>query len=151
MDTATRSFVASAPQDDIRHMQYSEKVIKHFKNPHNQGVIKDANAIGQVGNPVCGDVMKMYLKISPSPNEGEGRGEVIKAIKFETLGCAAAIAVSSIVTDMAKGMTLDKAMELTKDDVVKELSGLPEAKIHCSMLGVDALHMAIENYKKNRK
>ena len=142
-----RSFVAKAPQDDIHHMQYSGKVLEHFKNPRNQGVIKDADAVGQVGNPVCGDVMKIYLKISPSPNEGEGRGEVIKNIKFETLGCAAAIAVSSILTDMAKGMTLDKAMKLTKDDVVKELEGLPEAKIHCSMLGVDALHAAIKSYR----
>ncbi len=119
-------------------MQYTEKVIEHFKDPHNQGVIDDADAVGQEGNPVCGDVMKMYLKIE---------GEIIKDIKFETLGCAAAIAVSSIMTDIAKGMKLDKALALTKDDVVKALGGLPEAKIHCSMLGVDALHKAIKNYQ----
>ncbi len=127
-------------------MQYSDKVLKHFKNPHNQGVIKNADAEGQVGNPVCGDVMKMYLKIRKQKTENRQQ-EYIENIKFETLGCAAAIAVSSIVTDMAKGMTLDKAMELTKDDVIKELSGLPEAKIHCSMLGVDALKEAIKNFK----
>ena len=130
-------------------MQYSDKVLKHFKNPHNQGVIKDADAVGQVGNPVCGDVMKMYLSVNRRQTTDNRQQEYIEDIKFETLGCAAAIAVSSIVTDMAKGMTLDKAMKLTKDDVVKELSGLPEAKIHCSMLGVDALHMAIDNYKQN--
>jgi nitrogen fixation NifU-like protein len=120
-------------------MQYTQKVIDHFKDPHNQGVIKDANAVAQEGNPVCGDVMKMYLNIE---------NDTIKDIKFETLGCAAAIAVSSIMTDMAKGMTLDDALKLSKDDVVKELGGLPEAKIHCSMLGVDALHKAIKNYRK---
>ena len=130
-------------------MQYSNKVIEHFKNPHNQGVIKDADAEGQVGNPVCGDVMKMYITVSRQQETDNRKEEYIKDVKFETLGCAAAIAVSSMVTDMAKGMTLDKAMELTKDDVVKELSGLPETKIHCSMLGVDALHAAIKNYQKS--
>ena len=132
-------------------MQYSDKVLKHFKNPHNQGVIKNADAEGQVGNPVCGDVMKMYLTVNRRQTTDGRQQDYIKNIKFETLGCAAAIAVSSIVTDMAKGMTLDKAMKLTKDDVVKELSGLPEAKIHCSMLGVDALHAAIDNFRKNNQ
>jgi len=119
-------------------MQYTDKVIEHFKTPHNQGVIKDADAIGEEGNPVCGDVMKMYLEIKDNK---------ITDIKFETLGCAAAIAVSSILTDMAKGMALDDVLKLTKDDVIKELGGLPDPKIHCSMLGVDALHQAINNYK----
>ncbi len=122
-------------------MQYTDKVIEHFRNPHNQGNMADADAVAQEGNPVCGDVMKMYLKINSRQN-------VIEDIKFETLGCAAAIAVSSILTDMAIGKTLDEAMKLTKDDVVKELGGLPEQKVHCSMLGVDALHQAIKNYLK---
>jgi len=118
---------------------YSDKVLQHFHHPQNQGVIKDASAIGQVGNPVCGDVMKIYLKIE---------NDVIKDIKFETLGCAAAIAVSSALTEMAKGKTLVIAMQITKDEIVKDLGGLPTQKIHCSMLGVKALRKAIENYKK---
>jgi len=125
-------------------MQYSKKVIEHFKNPHNQGKIKDADAIGQVGNPSCGDVMKIYLKI----NKNKKGDKVIKDIKFETLGCAAAISVSSALTDRAKGMTLEKALKINKDDIVKDLGGLPPVKVHCSMLGVEALHQAIEKYNK---
>lgn len=121
-------------------MSYSKKVIDHFKNPHNQGVIKDADAVGKVGNPVCGDVMKIYLKIKDNK---------IKDIKFETLGCAAAIAVSSALTQMAKGKTLGQALKITKDKIVKNLGGLPLIKIHCSMLGVEALHKAIKNYKSD--
>lgn len=121
-------------------MSYSKKVIDHFKNPHNQGVIKDADAVGKVGNPVCGDVMKIYLKIKDNK---------IKDIKFETLGCAAAIAVSSALTQMAKGKTLGQALKITKDKIVKNLGGLPPIKIHCSMLGVEALHKAIKNYKSD--
>jgi len=117
---------------------YTQKVLDHFKNPHNQGALADANAVGQEGNPVCGDVMKIYLKIE---------NNIIKDVKFETLGCAAAIAVSSDLTDMVKGKTLDEALAITKDDVVKDLGGLPPVKVHCSMLGVDALQKAIENYK----
>ena len=135
-------------------MSYSEKVIEHFKNPHNQGVIKNPDAVGEKGNPICGDVMKIYLKISPSPNkaclparQGEGQS-VIQDVKFETLGCAAAIAISSALTDMVKGKSIDDALKITKDQIVKELGGLPAPKIHCSMLGVDALHAAIENYRK---
>ncbi|MEA3398540.1 MAG: iron-sulfur cluster assembly scaffold protein [Patescibacteria group bacterium] len=120
-------------------MVYTQKVIKHFKHPHNQGAIKNADAIGKVGNPVCGDVMKIYLKI---------KNNIIKNIKFETLGCAAAIAISSALTDMAKNKTLDGALAITKDEVVKKLGGLPAPKIHCSMLGIDALHKAINKYKK---
>lgn len=129
-------------------MQYSKKVLKHFQNPHNQGVIKDADVIGQAGNLKCGDVMKIYLKIGErGPLNKGGAGDFIKDIKFETLGCAAAIAVSSALTDIVKGMTLDKAMKLTKDKIIKELGGLPPIKIHCSMLGLEALHEAIEKYK----
>jgi len=128
-------------------MSYNEKVLEHFKNPRNQGVMDDADAVGQEGNPVCGDVMKLYIKVSPSPKEGEDRGEVITDISFETLGCAAAIAVSSALTEYVKDKTLAEAETITKDDIVGYLGGLPEAKIHCSMLGVDALYKAIENYK----
>lgn len=123
-------------------MAYSEKVISHFKNPHNQGEIKDADAVGQAGNPVCGDVMKIYLKI--------GEDETIKDIKFETLGCAAAIAVSSALTDMVKEKTLDEALRINKDDIVEELGGLPPVKVHCSMLGLEALRKAINEYKSKK-
>jgi len=121
-------------------MLYSNKVMKHFKKPHNQGVIKNADAVGEVGNKACGDVMKMYLKIG---EKGKSKEKIIKDIKFETFGCAAAIAVSSALTDIAKGKTLKAALEITKDDIVEDLGGLPPAKIHCSMLGLDALKKAI--------
>ena len=121
---------------------YSQKVLDHFKNPHNQGDMPDADAVGQEGNPVCGDVMKIYLKIE---------NNIIKDVKFETLGCAAAIAVSSDLTDMVKGKTLEEALKVTKDDIVSDLGGLPAQKLHCSMLGVDALRQAIEKYKENKK
>jgi nitrogen fixation NifU-like protein len=120
-------------------MIYTKKVMEHFQHPHNQGVIKDADAVGQVGNPTCGDVMKIYLKIKDNR---------ITDIKFETLGCAAAIAISSILTDMVQGKTLDKALALSKDDIVKELGGLPATKFHCSMLGIEALREAIDKYRK---
>jgi nitrogen fixation NifU-like protein len=143
-------------------MQYSNKVIEHFKSPHNQGVIKDADAVGQAGNPVCGDMMKIYLKIKkqknpPTPKlrrtskKTKKQEDIIQDIKFETLGCAAAIAVSSALTDIVKGMTLDEAMKLKKDRIVKDLGGLPPVKMHCSMLGLEALHKAIEKYKKIKK
>ena len=119
-------------------MIYSDKVLEHFRHPKNQGVIEDADAVGQDGNPVCGDVMKIYLKIK------DGR---IEDIKFETLGCAAAIAVSSALTEMVKGMTLLEAKKVTKDNVVDDLGGLPVQKVHCSMLGVDALYKAIAAYE----
>jgi len=126
-------------------MQYSKKVIEHFKNPHNQGRIKNADAIGQVGNPACGDIMKIYLKIV----KNKKGAEVIEDIKFETLGCAAAISVSSALTDRAKGMTLGQALKIKKDDIVKDLGGLPPVKVHCSMLGIEALRQAIEKYNKS--
>ena len=122
-------------------MSYSKKVLDHFKNPCNQGLIKNADAVGKVGNPICGDVMKIYLKI---------KNNIIEDIKFETLGCAAAIAVSSVLTDMAKGKTLDKALKITKDKIVKNLGGLPAIKIHCSMLGVEALQKAIEEFRSKK-
>jgi nitrogen fixation NifU-like protein len=122
---------------------YTTKVIKHFKNPHNQGVIKNADAVGEAGNPTCGDVMKIYLKV---------KNNKIQEVKFETLGCAAAIAVSSALTDIVKGKTLEQALKITKDQIVKDLGGVPAPKIHCSMLGVEALHKAINEYiEKNSK
>ena len=120
-------------------MIYSEKVINHFKKPHNQGVIEDASAVGEVGNPSCGDVMKIYLKIE---------NNIIQDVKFETLGCAAAIAVSSALTDMVKGKSIEEALKITRQEVVNDLGGLPEPKIHCSMLGIEALHQAIKKYEE---
>ena len=119
-------------------MPYSKEVIEHFKNPHNQGQIKDANAIGEAGSPVCGDVMKIYLDIKDNK---------INDVKFETLGCAAAIAVSSALTDIVKGMKLEEALAVTKDVIIKKLGGLPNPKIHCSMLSLEALKKAIEEYQ----
>ena len=123
-------------------MPYSEKVLEHFQHPRNQGSMADADAVGEVGNPVCGDVMKIYLKI---------QDRRIKDIKFETLGCAAAIAVSSALTEIAKGKSLDQALKIEKDDIVRELGGLPDLKIHCSMLGVEAMRAAIAKYQAGQK
>lgn len=121
---------------------YTKEVLKHFKNPHNQGEMKDPDSVGIVGNPVCGDVMKIYLKVED---------DKIKDINFETLGCAAAIAVSSVLTDIALGKTLKQAEKITKEDIVKKLGDLPAPKKHCSMLGIDALKKAIGVYKKSKK
>lgn len=126
-------------------MKYSKKVIDHFTKPHNQGVIKNADGIGTVGNPKCGDVMRMYIKVSKN-KAGE---ESIKDIRFETLGCGAAISTSSMATDLVKGKTLDEAMHLTNNQVAKELGGLPNSKMHCSNLAADAIHKAIKNYQQN--
>jgi len=124
---------------------YSQKVLQHFRNPHNFGSMKDPTSVGQVGNLACGDVMKLYLKI-----EANSKGEdFIKDIKFETLGCAAAIATSSVVTELAIGKTLKEAMEIENKDVIKALDDLPAVKIHCSLLAVDALIEAIYSYFKN--
>jgi nitrogen fixation protein NifU and related proteins len=122
---------------------YSKKVIDHFTNPHNQGKINNPDGIGTVGNPTCGDIMKIYIKVKK-----EKVKEIIKDIKFETLGCAAAIATSSMVTDLAKGKTLREAQKITRNSVAKSLEGLPPAKMHCSNLAADALHKAIEDYQK---
>lgn len=119
--------------------QYNQKVMNHFMNPRNVGEITDADGEGTVGNPVCGDLMTFYIKVN------NGR---IGDVKFKTFGCGAAIAVSSIVSEMAKGKTLDEAMKITNKMVATELGGLPKNKLHCSNLGADALHKAIENYRK---
>ncbi|MBD3202802.1 iron-sulfur cluster assembly scaffold protein [Candidatus Woesearchaeota archaeon] len=126
-------------------MQYSDKVIEHFQKPHNMGEIKDANAIGKVGNPVCGDLMWIYIKV----DKNEKEQEIIKDIGFKTFGCVAAIATSSMVTDLAKGKTLEEASKLTRKEVSKALGNLPPVKEHCSNLAAEGLHKAIENYKDN--
>jgi nitrogen fixation NifU-like protein len=125
---------------------YSKKVINHFSNPKNFGEIKKADAVGKVGNPRCGDIMKLYLKI-----EKKGKKEIIKDIKFYTLGCAAAIATSDIVCDLVKGKTLKEALKISSKDVVKELGYLPPLKIHCSLLAEQGLKAAIEDYEKRKK
>jgi len=121
---------------------YSEKVLDHFKNPRNVGEMEDADAEGTVGNPVCGDMMTMYIKVSD---------EKIEDIKFKTFGCGAAIATSSMTTELAKGKTLDEAMNITKQNVADALEGLPPVKMHCSNLAADALHEAIKNYREKKK
>ncbi|MDR3195232.1 MAG: Fe-S cluster assembly scaffold protein NifU [Endomicrobium sp.] len=121
---------------------YSEKVMDHFANPRNVGEIKDADGVGEVGNPVCGDMMTFYIKVEDNK---------IKDVKFKTFGCGAAIAVSSMVSEMALGKTVDEVVKITNDDVAKSLGGLPPNKLHCSNLGADALHKAIEDYKNNKK
>lgn len=123
-------------------MIYSEKVMEHFQNPRNVGVIKDADGVGQVGNPVCGDVMSFSIKVKDNR---------IKDVKFQTFGCGAAIAVSSIVSEMAMGKTLEEAMKITNESVAEELGGLPKNKLHCSNLGADALHAAIKDYQEKQK
>lgn len=128
-------------------MNYSKKVIEHFTNPHNQGKIVNADAVGTVGNPVCGDIMRIYIKVSKN-KKGD---EILKDVKFETLGCGAAIATSSMVTDLAKGQTLQKALKIKKQDIAKELKGLPPVKMHCSNLAADALHQAINAYQNKKK
>jgi nitrogen fixation NifU-like protein len=118
---------------------YSDKVKDHFMNPRNMGEMEHPDGIGVVGNPVCGDVMKIFIKVE------DGR---IRDIKFQTFGCAAAVATSSMVTEMAKGRTLDQALEISRDDVAQELDGLPRVKLHCSNLAADGLKAAIEDYEK---
>jgi len=126
---------------------YTEKVIKHFQNPHNCGRIENPDGIGKVGNIVCGDVMWLYIKVAEN-KKGE---EIIKDIKFETFGCVAALAASSMVTDLAKGKTLQKALKMTKENIVDSLGGLPPTKLHCSVLAADALSEAIYNYLSKNK
>ncbi len=126
-------------------MRYSQLVMEHFKNPHNQGQIANADAVGEVGNPLCGDMMKIYLKIDKKSGEDRMQ-DIISEIKFETLGCAAAIACSSILTDMAKGKSLKDAFGIERTDIVKGLGELPAIKLHCSVLASDGLKVAIRNY-----
>ncbi len=121
---------------------YSERVMDHFTNPRNVGDMADADGIGTEGNPTCGDAMKIYIKVRD--------GRIVDA-KFKTFGCGAAIAVSSMVTEMVKGKTLDEALAISKETVAAELGGLPPQKMHCSNLGADALKKAIEDYRSKQK
>ena len=123
---------------------YSEKVKEAFLHPHNMGRIEKPDGTGRVGNIVCGDVMQLYIKVGKNK---EGK-EILKEVKWETFGCAAAIATSSMITDIAKGKTLGEAIELSNEGIVEGLGGLPPVKIHCSVLAIDALHEAIYDYLK---
>ncbi len=120
------------------NIKYSNKVIDHFRNPHNMGRLQNPDGVGEAGNPVCGDIMKLYIKV---------KDDRIVDIKFETLGCAAAIATSSIITDIAKNKTLDEALKITNKDVADSLGDLPPVKMHCSNLSAEALKNAIKNYQ----
>ena len=121
---------------------YSDKVMDHFRNPRNVGVLEDANGVGEVGNPVCGDIMKMYLKINDD--------EIIEDVKFETFGCGSAIASSSMATELIKGKSVEEALSLTNKAVAEALDGLPAHKMHCSVLAEAAIKSAIDDYN-NRK
>jgi nitrogen fixation NifU-like protein len=121
---------------------YSDVVMEHFSNPQNAGVIEDADGVGEVGNPTCGDMMTFYIKV---------KDDVIEDVKFQTFGCVAAIAVSSMVSDLAKGKTLAEAQKITKKMVAEALGGLPQNKMHCSNLGADALALAIKNYQEKQE
>ena len=118
-------------------ISYSKKVMDHFMNPRNVGEIESPDGYGKVGNPVCGDLMEIFITV---------KDDRIDGIKFRTFGCGSAIAVSSMVTEMARGRTLEEAIKITRNDVAQELGGLPPQKMHCSNLGADALHAAIEDY-----
>jgi nitrogen fixation NifU-like protein len=121
---------------------YSKKVMDHFMNPRNVGTIENADGYGKVGNPVCGDLMEMYLKV---------KDDTIEDIKFQTFGCGSAIATSSMVTELAKGKHVDEAMKITRKDVADELEGLPPQKMHCSNLAADALREAIKDYQSKKE
>ncbi len=123
-------------------MKYSDTVLDHFTNPRNVGEIENADGIGEVGNPSCGDIMTFYIKV---------KDEKIEDVKFKTFGCGAAIAVSSMISEMAKGKTLEEALKIQNKDVAKELEGLPAQKMHCSNLGADALHAAIHSYQSAKE
>ncbi len=122
-------------------MAYSEKVMDHFRNPRNVGEMKDADGVGKVGNPVCGDIMELYIKV---------KDETIVDAKFQTLGCGAAIATSSMVTEMVKGQKLEDALKISNSMVAEALGGLPSQKMHCSVLAEEALQSAISDYRKKK-
>jgi nitrogen fixation protein NifU and related proteins len=123
----------------MSHLNYSKKVLKEFEHPSNMGNIKDPDGHGQVGNPTCGDIMEVFLKVK--------KGKITD-IKAKTFGCVAAIATTSMLTKLVKGKTIEQAEKVTKDEIVKSLGGMPPIKYHCSILGIEALHKAIEDYKK---
>jgi nitrogen fixation protein NifU and related proteins len=120
---------------------YTEKVMDHFTNPRNVGEIENPDGVGEVGNAKCGDIMRIYLDI---------KGDIIEDVKFKTFGCGAAVATSSMVTEMVKGKTIDEALVISNAAVAEALGGLPPAKMHCSNLAADALHAAIENYREKQ-
>jgi len=122
-------------------MEYSEKVMEHFMHPRNVGEIKDADGVGEVGNPICGDLMTIYIRV---------KDDVITDIKFKTFGCGAAIATSSMVTELVKDKTIKEALSITNKDVVDELDGLPPIKMHCSLLAEEGIKAAIEDYRKRK-
>lgn len=124
-------------------MEYTDKVMENFQNPKNVGELEDANGVGQVGSPACGDIMKMYLKIN---DDG-----IVEDAKFKTFGCGAAIATSSMATEMIKGKSIEEAAKLKNSEVVEALGGLPSEKIHCSVLAAEAIQAAIEDYHKNKE
>jgi len=121
---------------------YSKKVMEHFTNPRNVGEFEDPDGVGTVGNPVCGDLMQVSIKV---------KDDVITDVRFKTFGCGSAIATASMVTEMAKGKTIEEAMAITRTDVADELEGLPPVKMHCSNLAADALHAAIKDYQEKKK
>jgi nitrogen fixation NifU-like protein len=127
----------------MKSTQYSDKVLDHFRNPRNVGEIENADGIGRVGNPVCGDLMWIYIKVGKNDKDQE----IIEDIKFKTFGCGSAISTSSMITEMVKGMTIDDAYKVSRQDVADELEGLPPIKMHCSNLAADALKAAIDNYR----
>lgn len=124
-----------------KQIVYSKKVMEHFMNPRNVGTIENPDGYGKVGNPVCGDLMEMFIRV---------KDNIITDIKFRTFGCGSAIATSSMMTELAKGKRVDEAMKMTRDDVATELDGLPPRKMHCSNLAADALHQAINDYRKKK-
>ena len=126
----------------MTNVGYSKKVMEHFMNPRNVGMIENPDGYGKVGNPVCGDVMEIFIKV---------KDEKISDIKFRTFGCGSAIATSSMVTELAKGKHVDEAVKITRGDVASELDGLPAQKMHCSNLAADALHEAIKDYKNKKQ
>jgi len=121
---------------------YTEKVMDHFRNPRNMGEIPDADGVGTVGNPVCGDLMTIYIKV---------KDDRIEDVKFKTFGCGAAIATSSMITELARGKTLEEALKISRGDVAENLGGLPPIKMHCSNLAADGLHAAIQDYLKKKE
>ncbi len=125
-----------------KQIGYSKKVMDHFMNPKNVGIMENPDGYGKVGNPVCGDLMEIFIKV---------KDDIIEDIKFKTFGCGSAIATSSMVTELAKGKNIDEALKITRNDVADELDGLPPQKMHCSNLAADALQEAIKDYKKKKK
>ena len=125
-------------------LTYTKELMKHFKNPKYVKDVKNANAVGEVGNIHCGDIMHLELKINEKTKK-------IEDIGFQTFGCPAAVASSDVVCGLAKGKTLEQAKKISKDDIVKELGGMPPIKLHCSVLGIEALHKAIDDYEKKKK